>query len=425
MILGGFGIEILVNDNKPLREYSDLYDTSKEQNTMKPSLIRDVNTNKCYESDRTVFVAVPKSGMKYTIRLWADSATTSKTYRVRACVDGTWDRAAYTLTDAHSTVIEYYNDDNDRRKRNFVFASSSWTDDESKIKDNKIGCIVLEFFEARWTLIENDNVIKDSNDILFEQYFNYSPQQPDENEGIRVKKPKLDQFQKMLESPLSEEEKTFIKRIGDLNGAGSAGVGSYYGWKSADKPSAVLRVHYRPKMWLKSKGFAPEPLYSRFSPGIPSESENSEDEDSTIINNESEVEIEIEREQLRRRDRTHKSIDFDDERYRKRRAEKYSKHVGNNHNRTSEGTKSNYKRLKANNKNKSIGKCNGKMVDSSRKDKKISNTSNVKFARYFEEIIEETKYIDIEVSSNEPAEEIRQNKKLREIIEILDSDDEI
>ncbi len=72
-----------------------------------------------------------------------------------------------------------------------------------------------------------------------------------------------------------------------------------------------------------------------------------------------------------------------------------------------------------NKKNKSTGKSNAK-----RNGKSGSNTPTVKFARYFEEIVEETKFIDIEGGSNKPIEETRQNKKLREIIEILDSDEE-
>ena len=64
-------------------------------------------------------------------------------------------------------------------------------------------------------------------------------------------------------------------------------------------------------------------------------------------------------------------------------------------------------------------------MDNSRKSRSVSSTPKVKFARYFEEIIEEAKFIDIDVSSNNPIEETIQNKKIREIIEILDSDDEV
>ncbi|GES77911.1 glycoside hydrolase family 20 protein [Rhizophagus clarus] len=349
MILEGYGIEILVNNNIPLREYSEPYETSKEQITTKPSLIHDVKTNKCYESDRTVFVAVPKPGMEFTIKLWADSAK-RKTYRAHVYID------------------------DDKKQYNFLFASSLWTDDDSKVnlkEDNIHGfaSISVEFFEAEWTLKENENpsytATNDSNDS------NYLPYNT-----------------RFEESTLSEEESPLINGV--ENHKSTTGVGTYYGWKSADKPSAVLTVHYRPKAWLKSRGLTPDPIYSRLSPEPLSESEISENED----------EIERGREQLRGR-RSRKYINVDEESSNLKR-----------------------KRDKLEKKNNHRNKCNGKRADNSRKDRKVSNTQNVKFARYFEEIIEETKFIDIEASSNNPTEEIRRNKKLREIIEILDSDDD-
>jgi len=361
-------------------------------------------------------VSVPKPGMKFTIRLWADSAI-KKIYRVHVYIDGTWDRTSYTLTDAHSTVIEYFIDENDKKKYNFVFASSLWTD-EVNIKENNIhgfGSISVKFFEAEWTLKENENpsytVIKDSND----------------SNALLNGLPYHTRFE---ESPLSDEERPLIKRMGDQNGS-TVRVGAYYGWKSADKPSAVLTVHYRPKAWLISRCLTPDPFYSRLSPEPPSESESSDEYERDSIIYESEDEIERERGQLKKgRSRKHigspKYIDFNEERKRKR-ALKDRRVTLERFNKTSEGTrpssKNNYRniRLPA---NKSIEKCNGKKADNSRKDRKVSNTSNVKFARYFEEVIEETKFIDIEAGLNSPTEEIRRNKKLREIIEILDSDDD-
>ncbi|RGB38937.1 hypothetical protein C1646_691324 [Rhizophagus diaphanus] len=375
MILEGYGIEILVNNNIPLREYSEPYETSKEQITTKSSLIHDIKTNKCYESDRTVFVAVPKPGMEFTVKLWADSAKW-KTYRAHVYIDGTWDHVSYTLTDTHSTIIDYFINESDKNKYNFLFAPSLWADDDSKVnlkeyKSHGFGSISVEFFEAEWTLKENEkpsiNDFNDSNSLLYDNQFE--------------------------ESPLSEEGNLPIKRA-DHNSI--VGIGAYYGWKSADKPSAILTVHYRPKEWLKSRGLTPDPLYSRLSPDPLSESGSSENEFEKI--NESEDEIERGREQLKRN------------RSRKRKRDK--RIIKNNH------------RNIRSTANKSIEKCNGKRVDNSRKDRKVSNTPNVKFARYFEEIIEETKFIDIEAGLNNPTEEIRQNKKLREIIEILDSDDD-
>src|SRR6266540_3283266 len=58
-------------------------------------------------SDRTVFVSVPKPGMKFTVKLWADSANSKKAYRTHVFIDGIWDHASYTLKDPHSNIIEY------------------------------------------------------------------------------------------------------------------------------------------------------------------------------------------------------------------------------------------------------------------------------------------------------------------------------
>jgi hypothetical protein len=349
-------------------------------------------------SDRTVFVAVPKPGMGFTVKLWADSAK-KKTYRVHVYIDGIWDHVSYTLTDTHSTIIDYFINENDKKKCNFLFASSLWTDDDSKInlKEDNIhgfGSISVEFFEAVWTLKENE---KPSHTVI-----NYS------NDSNGLPRPE--------ESPLSEEERPLIKRAEKHKNI--VGIGAYYGWKSADKPSAVLTVHYRPKAWLKSRGLTPDPLYSRLSPEPLSESESSENEFENIIC-ESEDEIERGREQLRS-SHSHKYIDVEEESsHRKRKREHKDKREKKNKHRNIKSTA-----------NKSIEKCNGKRADNSRKDnskkdRKVSNTPNVKFARYFEEIIEETKFIDIEDGSNNPTEEIRRNKKLREIIEILDSDDDV
>ncbi|CAG8490053.1 7490_t:CDS:2 [Rhizophagus irregularis] len=285
---------------------------------IQPSIVTVLSTT---TTDKTVFVAVPKPGMEFTVKLWADSAKW-KTYRAHVYIDGTWDHVSYTLTDTHSTIIDYFINESDKNKYNFLFAPSLWADDDSNVnlKENKshgFGSISVEFFEAEWTLKENEkpsiNDFNDSSSLLYDTQFE--------------------------ESPLSEEGKLAIKRA-DHNSI--VGIGAYYGWKSADKPSAVLTVHYRPKEWKRDKRI----------------------------------------------------------------------------------TKNNHRNI-----NKSIEKCNGKRVDNSRKDnsrkdRKVSNTPNVKFARYFEEIIEETKFIDIEAGLNNPTEEIRQNKKLREIIEILDSDDD-
>lgn len=324
-----------------------------------------------------MFVAVPKPGMEFTVKLWADSAKWKK-YRAHVYVDGIWDHVSYTLTDTHSTIIDYFVNESDKNKYNFLFAPSLWADDDdSKVnlkvdKSHGFGSISVEFFEAEWSLKENEmpsiNDSNDSNSLPYDTQFE--------------------------ESPLSEEGNPVIKSAGDHNSI--IGIRAYYGWKSADKPSAILTVHYRPREWLKSRGLTSDPLYSRLSPDPLSESGSSENEFEKI--NESEDEIERGREQLKRN------------RSRKRKRDKRI-------------TKNNHRNIRST-ANKSIEKCNGKRVDNSRKDRKVSNTPNVKFARYFEEIIEETKFIDIEAGSNNPTEEIRRNKKLREIIEILDSDDD-
>jgi hypothetical protein len=365
-------------------------------------------------SDRTVFVAVPRPGMKFTIKLWADSAT-RKAYRVRVYIDGTWDHASYTLTDAHSTRIEYFIDENNKKKYNFIFASSMWSDDESRInikENNRFGSIIVEFYEAVWTLKElNENptytVVTESN--------------------VSNDLPYHTQFE---EAPLTEEETPIVRRVKDCNDVENS---SYYGWKSADQPSAVLKMHYRPKMWLKLRGLTPDPFYARLSPRLSSESENDDDDDDV---RESRNEFERIREKLRklRRARNYLLDDDDDDSNGKKRRKKERqiapqkdrnpKYADNN--KTPESNRSTDNRSATNNyNNRSTETCNGKKVDISSKSRSASSTPKVKFTRYFEEIIEEAKYIDIEVSSNKPTEETIQNKKIREIIEILDSDDEV
>src|SRR6266542_2569610 len=110
-------------------------------------------------SDRTVFVSVPKPGMKFTVKLWADSANSKKAYRTHVFIDGIWDHASYTLKDPHSNIIEYFIDERDKNKYNFIFAPSMWSDDASKVnvKENSnrgFGSISVEFYEAVWTLKE-------------------------------------------------------------------------------------------------------------------------------------------------------------------------------------------------------------------------------------------------------------------------------
>ncbi|CAG8533835.1 1189_t:CDS:2 [Funneliformis mosseae] len=424
MILGGYGIEILVNDNSPLREYSEPYETSKMEITTKQSYIQGINTDKRY--DRTVFVAVPKPGMKFTVKLWADSANSKKAYRIHLYIDGIWDHASYTLTDSRSNIIEHFIDEKDKKKYNFIFAPSMWTDDVSKEVNFKEDCnrgfgsISVEFFEATWSLKEYARPSYTVKQAVVTESKNYTG---------------LSYSTRFEEAPMDGGEKLISSHVN----------GSYYGWKSADKPSAVLTLHYRPKTWLEYKGLTPDPFYSRMTPEP--ESEIGLDEygrERKKINYDSEDEIERERERLRKKSRVHKCIDFDDGTKRRKvvvdegmesqiMAEKVdlpksSDHYNkipenntrpsaNNHHRTSV----NNNRPSANRYNihKSTGKSYVKRFDQAGPD-----VSTVKFARYFEEVVEETKFIDIEVDSNNPIEEIRQNKKIREVIEILDSDEE-
>ncbi|CAI2165345.1 8493_t:CDS:2 [Funneliformis geosporum] len=417
MILGGYGIEILVNDD-PLREYSEPYENSKMQITTKQSYIQGINADKRYESDRTVFVAVPKPGMKFTVKIWADSANSKKAYRIHVYIDGIWDHASYTLTDSRSNIIEHFIDEKDKKKYNFIFAQSMWSDDVSKevdVKENnngRFGSISVEFFEATWSLKEYARPSYTVKQAVVTESKNYT--------GLSFST-------RFEEAPIDENEELVPSHVG----------GSYYGWKSADKPSAVLTLHYRPKTWLEYKGLTPDPFYSRLTPELEPEVDLDEYGRDRKINYDSEEEIERERARVRKKSRVHKYIDFDDGIKRRKvgvdeviesqivpekvvlpkLSENNNRPSLNNHHKIS--VNNNRSSVNRNNNNKPIGKSILKKVD-----KSVPDASTVKFARYYEEIVEETKFIDIEVDSSNPIEEIRQNKKLREIIEILDSDEE-